>query len=132
MVNYQKAGSKLQEVLEGIGFINVEVHSTEKGTRIKYSFPYLMEREGAGRGNEFDDTKLAMGVGRIFGVALSKWGAPDNHRITVKGIGFDGEGKASCTVGSCGIWWEDAQYLFSCAKELFEIEESVFRGMLKK
>lgn len=132
MVSYQKAGSKLQKVLEGIGFTDVEVHSTSKGTRIKYYFPYTMGREKTEIGNEFDDAKLAMGIGRIFGVALSKWGAPDNHRISVKGSGFDGEGKASFTVRSCGVWWEDAQFLFSCAKELFEIEESVFRGMLKK
>jgi hypothetical protein len=132
MVNYQKAGSRLKKVLIGMGSMDVEVHSTAKGTRIKYSFPYTMEREGDERGKEFDDARLAMGVGRLFGVALSKWGAPDNYRITVKGSGWDGEGKASFTVGSCGIWWEDRQFLFSCEKELFEIEETVFRGMLRK
>jgi hypothetical protein len=106
MVNYREAGSRLQKVLEGIGFIDVEVRSTVKGTRIKYSFPYAMEREKTGRGNEFDDDKLATGVGHIFGVALSKWGAPYNYRITVIGRSSDGEGIASFTVGSCGMWWE--------------------------
>jgi len=122
----------LQKVLEGNGFINVEVHSTEKGTRIEYAFPYMreMEQEKPEIGYKFSDKNLAIGVGRIFGVALRKLGAPELYRVTVKGKSFDGEGEVSFTVGSCEIWWTDKYFLTRCVKVLLKIEESVFRGML--
>lgn len=131
-MDYQKAGSMLQKVLEDNGFLNVKVHSTTTGTRIEYAFPYMreMEREKPEIGYEFSDKKLAIGVGRIFGVALSKLGAPELYRVTVKGSSFDGEGEASFTVGSCKIWGNDKYILTSCVKVLLKIEESVFRGML--